>query len=405
MKDLEYDAVVVGAGPAGSIAAKFLSSSGVRTLVVEKRQEIGSPKRCAEGINASALEDVGVSPDPLWAVNRICGACLYTPSGKPFRVVLDSKEGYILERKIFEKHLARDAINAGARYMVKTHATDVIMDDGRVCGINCEHMGEEFKVHCKLVVAADGVDSRIAKSAGLNSVNPVTDYHSGFQYEMAGLHIEDKDLLHIYFGDHNAPKGYVWIFPKGSDVANVGVGILTRLSEPGNKARHYLDRFINNHPEIFADASPVEVNAGGIPVGPPIEHLVTGGLMVVGDAAHQVNPIHGGGIALAMRAAKLAAEVGSAAIKDGDVSAARLSEYEKRWRETDGAKVAKILRLRAFLEKLDDDDLESLPDILSSDDVVKLTEGEYAFLLKRIITRAPKILPLAKKFLAGSENG
>ena len=268
-------------------------------MVVDKRQEIGSPKRCAEGINAAALEDVGVTPDPIWAVNKIRGATLYTPAGKPFKVVLDSKDGYVLERKIFEKHLARDAINKGARYMVKTLATGVIKEEGRVCGITGSYMGEDFKVRSKLVIAADGVDSKIARSAGLTTTNSLADYHSGFQYEMAGLKMKDTDLLHIYFGDRNAPKGYVWIFPKGPDVANVGTGILGRLSDPGHKAKYYLDRFIEKHPEIFEGASPIEVNAGGIPMGSAVERLTSDGLMVVGDAAHQVNPIHGGGISLA----------------------------------------------------------------------------------------------------------
>ena len=76
-------------------------------------------------------------------------------------------------------------------------------------------------------------------------------------------------------------------------------------------------------------------------------------------------------------------------------------EYEKIWRDTDGVKTARILRLRMFLEKLDDDDLESLPEIISSEDVVKLIDGEYGFLVKRILTKAPKILPLAKSFCRG----
>jgi len=400
----EYDAVVVGAGPAGSIAARVLAENGAKTLVVEKRQEIGAPKRCAEGINAAGLERVGLRPDPVWAVRKIDGAVLYSPTGRPLKVVLDKKKGYILERKIFEKYLARDAIRKGARYMVKSTATEVIKEDGRISGVRVNNLGEELEIGCKLVVASDGVDSRIARSAGLDTTNVLSDYHSGFQYEMAGLKIRDSNLLHIYFGDEIAPKGYVWIFPKDDDVANVGVGILGRLSEPGRKAKDYLDGFIEKHPEIFGEASPIEVNAGGIPVGSAIDCLVADGLMVVGDAAHQVNPIHGGGIALAMNAAKMAAEVGAAALKEGNVSKERLYEYERIWRETDGVKLQKLLKLRSFMEKLDNDNLETLADMLSSEDIIRLTEGEYGFMVKKFIKKAPKLLPLAKKFLSGSEN-
>ncbi len=397
--NLKCDVVVVGAGPAGSTAARFLAKNGIDVIVVDKRQEIGAPKRCAEGIRLKALEKVGLKPNPAWAVNSIKGAVLYAPSGKQLKTVIDDSGGYILERKIFEKHIAAEAIRAGARYMVKTLATGVMKENGYVSGIHAEYMGEEFEIKSKLVIAADGVDSRIAKSAGLDTVNKITDYHSGFQYEMANLNMNDSDMLHIYFGDNIAPKGYVWIFPKGKDIANVGVGILGLKSDDGNRAKDYLDRFIKDHPEIFKNSSPIEINAGGVPVSSSVDTLVADGLMVVGDAAQQVNPIHGGGIALAMNAARIAADIATKAIRENDLSKEKLQEYEKIWRETDGARMKKLLKLRNFLEKLDDNDFEKFADILKGEDIVRLTGGRYKFLLKLFMKKAPKMLSLAKKFL------
>ena len=399
MRDLQFDAVVVGAGPAGSIAARTLAERGVKTLVLDKRQEIGAPKRCAEAINATGLRRVGLVPDPRWAVQRINGSALYAPGGKVLKFVFGDRVGYILERKIFEKYLAADAISRGAKYMVKTLATRVIKEDGRVAGVEANFMGEDYRIRSRLVIAADGVDSMIAKSAGLKTVNSLTDYHSGFQYEMAGLNIGENNLLHIFFGDDVAPKGYAWIFPKGNGVGNVGIGILGKLSEPGRKAQYYLDRFIESRPEIFAGASPIEVNSGGIPVGSAVECLVADGLMLVGDAAHQVNPIHGGGISMAMYAAKIAGEVGAKALSEGDVSRERLFEYDTLWRAGDGVKAQKLLKLRSFMEKLDANNLDTLADILESEDITRIVEGEYGFLVKKFIKKAPKILPLAKKFL------
>lgn len=399
MLDLEYDAVVVGAGPAGSMAAKTLAENGVKVLVLEKKQEIGNPKRCAEGININGLKRVGLEPDPAWALRAIDGALVYAPNGMSVEVLLGEVAGYVLERKVFEKHLARDAIRAGARYMVKTHVSGAVMEDGRVVGVRARCMDEEFTVRCRLVIAADGVDSKIARSAGLKSTNSMSDYHSGFQYEMAGLKINGSKFLHLYFGEQVAPLGYIWIFPKDYDVANVGIGILGRLSQGGKKAKDYLDKFIADHPEIFRDASPIEVNSGGIPVNPEMERIVSDGLMLVGDAAHQVNPIHGGGISIGMNAGRLAGVVGAAALKEGDVSAERLSEYERAWMEADGIKSQKLLKTRMFLEKLKDEDFETLADILTGEDIMKLTLGDTKPMVKKFISRAPKILPLAKKFL------
>jgi digeranylgeranylglycerophospholipid reductase len=303
----------------------------------------------------------------------------------------------LLERKIFEKHLAAQAINKGARYLVKTRAISVLKEQGRVVGVLAEHMGEEFKVKAKIVIAADGVDSKIGKSAGLSTVNKLSDYHSGFQYEMAGVNIDEK-LLHIYFGSDIAPKGYVWIFPKGDTIANVGIGILGLLSEDGGRARDFLDKFIELHPEIFAKASPIEVNAGGIPVSSSCECFVGDGIMLAGDSAQQVNPIHGGGISLAMNAGKLAAETAVKALKKGDYSKKMLSEYEKNWRDTDGRRMKKLLKLRHFLEKLESDDFERFVGVISGDDIMALTGGDYARFLK-VLVKIPRLLPLAKKML------
>jgi digeranylgeranylglycerophospholipid reductase len=345
------------------------------------------------------MRKAGFTPDPAWALKEILGSVVYSPSGKSIVVKPQGSSGFVVERKVFEKHLARDAINAGAKYMVKTLATGVIKENGTVCGITANHMGRDYTIRCKIVIAADGTDSRIARSAGLNTTNLLKDYHSGFQYEMAGLKGYDEEMLQVYFGNGLKPVSYIWIFPKGNRVANVGIGIISKHGESGSKAKDHLDAFIARHPEIFEDASPMEINSGGIPVGSAIDKLTADGLMVVGDAAHQVNPIHGGGIALAMRAAKIAGDVAASAVAEGDYSSGRLSEYEKIWREGDGVKVERLFKLRFFLEKLEDKDLETLAGILTSEDMMRITEGDYKFLAIKLMKKAPQILPLAKKFL------
>ncbi|HIE34368.1 MAG TPA: NAD(P)/FAD-dependent oxidoreductase, partial [Candidatus Altiarchaeales archaeon] len=385
-------------GPAGNIAARVLAEDNLDVIVLEKRQEIGSPKRCAEGINLRGLNAVGLEPNSKWINNRIRGAILYSPSGKGVRMEIEGIEGYILERKIFEKYLARDAIRAGAEYMVKTRVHGVIKEGEKVTGVRAEFMNEDLEFKSKIVIAADGVDSRIAKSAGIDSKNKLTDYHSGFQYEMCNLKLNDPDMLHIFFGTEIAPKGYLWIFPKDGDVANVGIGILGVESGDGKRAKDYLDRFIEEHPEIFKNSSPIEINSGGVPVSSGIDTFVADGFMIVGDAAQQVNPIHGGGIAIAMRSASIAADVAAGAIKEGNVSGERLYEYEKIWRETEGRKMEKLYRLRMFLEKLDDKDFEKLAEILEGRDIMELVEGRYKFLAKLFATKAPQMLALMKNF-------
>ncbi len=394
-----YDVIIVGAGPAGSTAARFLAKGGARVLVIDKRQEIGAPKRCAEGIDITGLRNVGLEPDSRWAANEISGAVLYAPNGKS--VSIDPKSvGYVLERKMFEKHLAALAISAGAKYMVKTEFVDILRSGGAICGIKARCLGGEFTATAKIIIAADGRESKVAKAAGLDTANKMKDYHSGFQYEMAGLRALDWRKLHIFFGNDAAPKGYIWIFPKSEGVANVGIGIVGTTSGEGHRAKDYLDKFIAEHPEIFGGASPIEINAGGVSVSSGAGAMFADNLLVAGDAAQLVNPIHGGGIALAMHSGKLAAETALEALKKRDFSEKFLRRYEKRWDETRGRRMKKLMKLRMFTERLSDDDLNALADILQGEDIMALTDAKFTGFLK-LIAKNRKMLAIAVKYLMG----
>jgi digeranylgeranylglycerophospholipid reductase len=396
MKEYKSDVVVVGAGPAGSFAALNLAKGGHDVLVIEKRQEIGAPKRCAEGLSSIIFDELGIKPNPKWAPQEIRGSYIYSPSMK--RVEIDTRyTGYILERKVFEKHLASWAIQAGARYMVKATVTGVLKEGAKVVGVEGESMDGPFRAHAKIVIAADGVDSMTAKWAGIDTVNPLKDYHSGFQYEMAGVNAAE-DKLHIFLGNKMAPKGYAWIFPKGETIANVGIGIVGSLSGGEKRVKEYLDDFIRNNPQFFKGASQLEMNSGGIPVSPEFKTLVDDNFMIVGDAAHQVNPIHGGGIGCSMRAARVAAEVASAALREGDTSKKRLKEYERLWEEGEGSRLKRLMKLRLFLEKLSDEDFELMAGTFTSQDVMTLVSGDLKNMIKFLMFKAPRLLPLARKF-------
>lgn len=392
------DAVVVGAGPGGSLAAREFARAGVSVLCVDRRQEIGAPKRCAEGISLEGLQNVGVEPHPAWASGKIIGAVLYSPSGKTVVVDDPTAVGYVVERKVFEKHLAAQAIQAGAKFQVKTHVDTVFKDGDRVVGVAGDWMGKRIRINAKIVVGADGVDTLVGRKAGLRSLQKMRDYHSGAQYEMANVHC-DMSRLHLFFGVQVAPLGYAWIFPKAGGLSNVGIGILTTKSRSGERALDLLDQFIASRPDFFKDASPVEINASGIPVSAGIRKYWGNGIMLVGDAAQQVNPVHGGGIALAMRAGAIAGQVGAAAIHEGDPSERRLQEYPDRWMEAEGHTMAKLYKFRMFMEELTDKDMEQIADLITGEVIVDLTSARFRTFAKLLMTRMPRLLPLLMKYV------
>jgi len=394
----EYDVVVVGAGPAGCTVAKICAQGGLETLIVEKDSDIGAPKRCAEGLSIKGFDRIGFRPDKRCIAKEIGGGSLHSPSGKEVKIITEGLMGYVLERKVFEKHLARDAIKAGAKCMMRTTANGLILDDGHIAGVKCNSLGGEIEIPAKLVIGCDGVESKIGRLAGLKTLNTLKDCISGYQYEMAGIENVDMDLIHLFFGNEIAPKGYLWIFPKGEDMANVGIGIIS-TENAKMSVRSYLDRFIDDHPEIFNNASPIEVNAGGVPVsGFMQDSFVTDNLMLIGDSAQQVNPIHGGGMSTNMYAAHIAGRVAIEAIEEDNLSKEKLYEYEREWRETDGVRMEKLLKLRYFAENLSDKDFDFLADILSGEDLMKMQQGKTKFLLKMMI-RHPRLLNMARKYL------
>ncbi len=396
MLDSEYDVVVVGAGPGGSATAKRCAELGLKTVMLEKRLSVGSEKRCGEGLSADAVEKLGQKIPRYCIMQDINGALVYAPSGKKITIDFGKTAGYILERKQYDKWLAEEAARAGVKVQAKTSVTGIRKENDFVKGVDAEFESEKFSINSKVVVAADGVESKVARWAGLNTTNKLVNIDSGFQYEMVDIEIEDPHKIILYFGNKYSPRGYLWIFPKGEDKANVGIGI-GGAGGYGKTARQFLEEWIGTMPGL-KKGSITEVNAGGIPVGGFLDNMVMNGLVIVGDAAHQVNPIHGGGMKEAAIAGKIAGEVIAEGIKAGDVSQKKLSKYNDLWWKERGNHLAKVQKLREVVEKMSDDDFNMLVDALSGEDLVDFTHGSIGKLAK-ILMKKPKLALLARHLL------
>ncbi len=391
-----YDVVVVGAGPGGLWFAINAAKKGLDVLVLDRKKEIGTPVQCGEGFGKEAFKELGIEPDPLWRGWEVHGAKIYAPNGKYIHV---EGEGYIITRKIFELELAKEAARQGARVLAFHEVTDVIKENGKVSGVVAEHLGERREFYANVVIAADGFESTVARKAGLRTFQQAYHADSGYEYHMAGIDI-DYDNIHLFFGNEIAPRGYVWIFPTGKDTANVGIGVDARAEKP---ARWYLDKWIEENKEEygFDKASIIEVKGGGIPVGGLLKKMTTDGLIAIGDAAHQVHPLHGGGMFMAMEAGAMAADVVYKAHELNDFSDRVLDEYNKMWWEKRGNQLERLVKIRQAFEKLTDDDMNYLADIITPEDLLNISEGRVQALgtfLKKI-AQHPRLLTILGKAL------
>ncbi len=393
----EFDVIVIGAGPAGLRAAKVLAEGKAKVLCIDKKQEIGVPKRCGEGLGLAWMERLGLKPDKRWCMQPIYGAALYAPSMKSIVIDFKKVSGYVIERRVFEKELAKEAASKGALIRVKCHAKSFERKSNKVV-VTCIEQGSEIQYSAPLIIAADGTESLAARKLGLDTKISLKDIDSGYQYEMAGISFEKEEFIHLFFGKNVAPRGYCWVFCKGKGVANVGIGI---VGTEEKTAKEYLDRFVKAHPGL-RNGSIIEVNAGTIPVGGFLDEMTADNLLVVGDAAHQVNPIHGGGIGIAMEAATIAAETALKALKKKDFSHGFLRQYTEKWYECRGSKLKKILKQRHMLEELDDDNFETLAKSISGNDVMLIAEGDLKASAKMVVKKLvlhPKLAKVMLKYL------
>jgi len=394
------DAVVVGGGPCGSLAAWTLAKLGADVAVFEEHREIGLPSHCAGHVSQKGLKRLGLHLPQKIFENKIYGAVFYSPSGLEFRVKRSSPVTCVLNRELLDKHLAELAMKAGAQYFTGLRVNSIVSKSGSVAGVSVRRKGVKEIVASNIVIDAEGCSSLLLKRVGLQTLDRSMVVNA-IQAEVD--QVDDMDMVEVYLGRKYAPGFFAWIIPKKNGSAKVGLA--TKAGDP----REYLRRLMQKHPvasKRLMKSKITSLSMHPISLGETIPKTYANGLLVVGDAASQVKPTTGGGIIFGLLCAKIAGEVAYEAVKNGDFSEKFLSRYQFRWKKSIGFELNVMRQLRKRLNRLSNGQMDKIIGLCSRFGVAKALEdaGDVDYegsALVRMIPY-PAILVLALYFVVCS---
>ena len=342
------DAVIVGAGPAGSASARLLASRGFSVRVLEDHGSSGVPTQCAGLITEEVARMSGSDPDVF---NTLYGAEVVFPGGRSVEVRSKSAKAIVIDRADLDAKMAAAAMDAGADFSYGNRYLSHSVSSG---GIEVRSASGESG--CRSLVGADGHSSAVAMSLGDNGPK---EYIRGIQADV----FSDSDLVdtfRIRIGNQVAPGFFSWEIPCG-DFVRVGLCASWAAGPPWP----YLKRLLSEH---YPGDKVRSMYCGKIPLG---GRRTTYGerCLLIGDAACHVKPVSGGGLYPAFRAAPMLSEVLASALESDDLSGKNLSRYERMWMGDFGKELKRAYFLRKKYARLDDPKLDLAGEYCSRDDV------------------------------------
>ena len=348
-----YDAIVVGAGPAGSYFAYRLAKLGHRVIVFERQPKVGDSVCCTGIVGKECFDRFPIAFNAILA--EASSARLFSPSGKLLNLHKETVQAYIVDRAAFDNALAQRAQEAGADYLLSAKVDDIAIVD-RCVRARVEHNGTMIKFDSKVAAICNGLGGPLPKALGLGKIG---DSVAGAQAEVSANGVDEVE---VYFGQSIAPGFFAWLVP--SSAGKALVGLLTRRN-PGSYLKKLLT-MLHAQGKIASDE--VEFTYGGIPLK-PLRKTYGERLVVIGDAAGHVKPTTGGGIYYGLLCADMAADTIHEALCSDDLSAKRLARYEQRWKEI----LARELQIgywgRKLYENLSDSQIERIFDLILSNNI------------------------------------
>ena len=335
---MKYDAVIVGAGPAGSTAAKIVAERGFSVLVLEK-DTLNREKPCGGAITQRVVEYFKI-PQKAFA-RKSSGIFLCSPKNRTAVIEKPTKNISLAMRSVFDKVLCEMTTDKGARFFEKSLVLQPLIKDVAVVGVKARINGKTKAIEGRLIIGADGTPSTLASKLGLYSGRPKTiAYCFQYQMELSNDLIEQRigNNIEIYFGSEWIPFWYTWIIPK-DNIVTVGNGTwIDVIQERRINLKRRLDYFIKKHPiasRKLKRAKVIYSQAHLIGFPGVLKDNVVDGCLIAGDASGTVSNVMAEGIWYSMKSGEAAGLSAVETLEKDDVSARTLrARYDQNLDQT-----------------------------------------------------------------------
>lgn len=358
---MDADIIVIGASPAGLMAARNAAQKGKSVILLDKKEATGVPPHPANTFFKGMFLRSGEKVDPSYVIKTMRGAHIIAPSG---REVIFEGESYFLDRKKFDEFYAKQVTQAGVQLRMGVEVHNVLRT-----GDSFTLSTSKGKLQCKLIIVSDGINSKISALLGLKPLKYPEDIAWAMEAEVEAEGIGEPDLFEYYVGNH-APGWKSTYSPCGGDRATLGVYVRRH----GRDMSDFFDDWVSRFKAIkgIEHLKIISTSVGGDPIAAIPGDIVADGIMVVGGSAGQ------SGIGYAMHAGQMCGDVAADSLTKGDISKNSLSEYRRLWNEAYRTEYYLGRFALETLRKMSDSEINDLMKVFEGEDLKTLGGSPFS---------------------------